>query len=400
MVTLQRGLQRVSIAGVTSGEACVAACRTRLACNAAQFEPDSRRCIIFRSCLERRPDPGAAVFHRRSAGVSAARPAGLQPREVVWTTNASLVLVSYQASLSWLRTLPAELVDLVVYQKLDAANSTEQDGGPAMSDAISARLGAHLTHQESCSSGHWPRAIHRPQHERCPEQCACGRRWTPLNLAYFATVPNHGSLAPGEPRGGAREPHGYLRFILDFWTHLPPVVIFTQDDCPKRGCPWGARLDLLGSAVRDWPSHWGSADPPTRANCFCRWIAEENYLPPDAATRDRGYFWYEWMSFAQTQLFNGSTARHGPRLDWPSDATFAVGRGAIRAQPRWAYEALLRVLTVEKACRGASSLTWAHTIERLWFEVLDRTVAKVPLRSCFTEGARVRPRNLPSRPHS
>ena len=38
---------------------------------------------------------------------------------VVWGTNATLVLVTFSASLGWLRTLPGGLLDLVVYRKFD-----------------------------------------------------------------------------------------------------------------------------------------------------------------------------------------------------------------------------------------------------------------------------------------
>jgi len=52
-----------------------------------------------------------------------------------------------------------------------------------------------------------------------------------------------------------------------------------------------------------------------------------------------------------------------------------VSRLLLRAQPRWMYEVLQRVTTVENACMGGS-IMWAHALERLWFELLDTTVPK------------------------
>ena len=40
------------------------------------------------------------------------------------------------------------------------------------------------------------------------------------------------------------------------------------------------------------------------------------------------------------------------------------------------WQALTRVTTVELACMSAGSLQWAHSLERLWFELLDERVAK------------------------
>ena len=43
-------------------------------------------------------------------------------------------------------------------------------------------------------------------------------------------------------------------------------------------------------------------------------------------------------------------------VTWPQDATFAIGGAHVRAQPRWVYEAMLRLTTVEHACAAAGTL--------------------------------------------
>ena len=84
------------------------------------------------------------------------------------------------------------------------------------------------------------------------------------------------------------------------------------------------------------------------------------------------------MSFLQEQLFNASTYARPPGITWPIDATFTVGRANIRQQPYWLYEVLHRTGVVEDQCMRTGSIMWAHSFERLWFEVLDGRVAKVP----------------------
>ena len=165
------------------------------------------------------------------------------------------------------------------------------------------------------------------------------------------------------------EPFGFFQFILDFWDNLPPVIIFSQDDCLARGCAWGNQLPLLPRRLRNWESEWGVEKTPNGRNCLCKFIREDKY-------RSRGYFWYRWMSFAQERVFNVALTDRDNIVTWPQDATFAVGRSWVLGQPRWMYEAMHRLTTVELACKGAGTIMWAHTFERLWFELFDTRVAK------------------------
>ena len=40
------------------------------------------------------------------------------------------------------------------------------------------------------------------------------------------------------------------------------------------------------------------------------------------------------------------------------------------------YELLQRLVSIEMACNGAGSIMWAHSLERLWFELFDERVPK------------------------
>ena len=60
---------------------------------------------------------------------------------------------------------------------------------------------------------------------------------------------------------------------------------------------------------------------------------------------------------------------------WPQDANFAVGAATVLAAPRWFYELLLKLHVSEKWCHGGS-IHWAHTMERMWFEIFDPNVLK------------------------
>ena len=327
------------------------------------------QCELHSHCLERVRAPPAAradVMHR----IGPVWPPGATPERVRWRTNATVVLVSYHASLSWLRTLPGGIADLVVYHKADL-------GRPNISFApmTASYIIGHLREQELCSEHAFPSALRRMHHPTriglCPLGCRCGRRpkaerpW----LQYFTVLPNYG-MQRKEPYGGSREPYGYLQFILDFWNNMPPVVIFSQDDCLARGCAWGQNLPVLSVRLQRWEREWGEGSAPTAHNCLCKYIREDKY-------RNRGYFWYRWMSFAQERLFAVNLTKRSNVVDWPQDATFAAGRSWVRhGTPRWMYEVWLRLTTVELACMGAGTIMWAHSLERLWFEVFDVQVTK------------------------
>lgn len=163
--------------------------------------------------------------------------------------------------------------------------------------------------------------------------------------------------------------YAYLQFILDFWDNLPHVVIFTQDDCLKRGCGWGAQLPSLPYRLMHWQEEWGAGKSISRSNCLCKYMRENTY-------KRRGYFWYSWMSLMQENLFSEHMANRSVHVVWPQDAAFGVSAFNIRRQPRWLYEVVQRVLTVEGGCGGGGTIMWAHAMERLWFELFDATLTK------------------------
>ncbi|KAL3908323.1 MAG: hypothetical protein SGPRY_009844 [Prymnesium sp.] len=84
------------------------------------------------------------------------------------------------------------------------------------------------------------------------------------------------------------------------------------------------------------------------------------------------------MSFLQAELFNQTQDTRHTGIEWPQDATFTVGRANIQAQPFWLYEALHRLTTLESSCLHSGSIQWAHSLERLWFEIFDPRVPKIP----------------------
>ncbi len=396
--------------------ACEARCAANAECAAAEYTAATRTCAHFRSCMERIRAVGTEVFHRWGP----VWPPKTTPNDVVWTTNASLVIVSYHASLAWLRSLPGGLVDIVIYHKKDT-------GGEGIRSRVMTPdyVRQHLAKQEICGGGRRrpyggvllrgavvepgeimsrPMRVHFPTQlpgAPCPENCTCGTRApsSQPRLAYFAALPNYGSTT-GLPYGGSREVYGYLQYVIDFWQNMPPVVIFSQDDCLARGCAWGNHLARLRFMLEHWPAVWPGSAPPTATNCLCKRIREDTYRP-------KKYFWYRFMAFMQEHLFNVSLAARGTIVVWPQDATFAVARGAIRSQPHWLYEAVLRLSTMEKACYGGTgSIMWAHAMERLWFEFFDSDTPKilrrgtptswsgrVPPGSCLLDGAVPDPRS-------
>lgn len=413
------------------------------------------QCVLYDFCLERisAPQPTRSdVMHRWGP----TWPRGKRPHDVEWKANATIVIVSYRASLAWLRSLPGKMFDVVVYHKSDfghpnityppmsaeyvlghlreqelcgfhlgpqgsasstmppvrgrRAAETEPWHSATGSEALVASPSLHYAGMEianqarmanlsveefmrrrrisaSTSHGHEVgnqtlvmeefnrkrrhQKLHYPHPGNvCPNQCTCGRRsledrpW----LQYFAVLPNYGQ-AVRPPFGGSREPFGFFQFVLDFWDNLPPVTIFTQDDCLARGCGWGQQLPLLGQRLQMWQRDWGAKKPISRFNCLCKFVSESNYKP-------RGYYWYRWMSFAQEQLFGVNVSGRHQTVTWPQDATFAVGRSRIREQPLWMYEAWTRLTTTERACFNAATIQWAHSLERLWFELFDASEPK------------------------
>ena len=227
---------------VTNAAECEALCNQVPSCMAAEFAHPTMdvlsfanghpSCTLLPGCLERTRQPPPVrtdVMHRWGPFW----PPGSTPRGVKWGMNATLVIASYAASLNWLRTLPAGIMDLVVYHKYDYGR--ERRPPLTARDVI-----RQLSEFEFCPSGkvHHPAAV-------CPSKCSCGHRprsERPV-LKYFATVPNYGQTHK-LPFGGSREPFAFLQYILDFWENLPPVTIFTQVAALHAFAPLSANSQL------------------------------------------------------------------------------------------------------------------------------------------------------------
>ncbi|KAL1498871.1 hypothetical protein AB1Y20_013395 [Prymnesium parvum] len=355
---------------------CESLCRGAPRCAAAEFLSSASSCDLYASCLERRAVPqraGAARLPPTHAPMvlHAWGPSLPQsPAAVRWEANAALVVASFDGLLPWMRHIPAGALDIAFYQKVDYGVAANESKARSASERRTRRG----VLQQLCPAGvllpreapPLPRGLTREDLGECAPPGGA-------RLAYWTVLPNYGRTAGGGQlvRGGSREPFVFLQFILDFWSNMPPVVIFTQDDCAKMtACIWLKKPHLY-EALKDWRTHWGAAVPFSSKNCFCRIIKESFYGPGSR------YYWYRYMSFLQEQLFNVTSATRPPGINWPIDATFVVGRANILQQPYWLYEVLHRVTVVEDQCLRSGSIMWAHSYERLWFEILDGQVPKV-----------------------
>ena len=318
---------------------------------------------------------------------------------VKWRTNATLVVASFDYRLDWLRTVPPDLFDVALYRKHDyVANASLRTA-----HLLDERLPLHYMRDrpQPCwptadtarvRSGSDARASYRQRigipFDPCPEAfCECGAassapphgtRARQHALSYFRVLPNYGrtdgKARAGGNRGGSREPYAYLQFIVDFWDNLPNVLIFTQDDCIMLvdRCIWSAQLALTARMLRDWRQHWGGPPrKPGRNDCLCKYVTEVD------AYKGR-YYWWNWMSVVQAGLFNHTpeTRPQNLTLTWPEAANFAVGGRTVRATPKWAYKLLLRLHVSERWCPDGGSIHFAHSMERLWFEVFDPDTPK------------------------
>ena len=223
-----------------TGAACELDCRRARGCVVAEHLEGGCR-ILDRPCLHRVPAEKGGLLELRLPSWPRS------PRHVrPWRSRVGVVIAAFAADAPSLVARLAPTADVVVYQKV----------GNASWDA---QVATATTRFETLVSRLCPIA---------PYSCL------PTSaLAYFATLPNYGHSQRGaynwwvERRGGGREPHAYLRFVLDFYARLPPVVVFAQDDCSTTGynaCP----------ALTAPPSTWRGTPGFARENCACRWIEE------------------------------------------------------------------------------------------------------------------------------
>lgn len=395
-------LMRGSPPTTRSQDACRELCAREGECVAAQYDVVMGTCQLWSECLWRDPavhmvGKGGKGQNQRTRDIVVMHRVGREwpvpAARVKWRTNATLVVASFDYRLDWLRTVPPGIFDVALYRKHDyVANASLRTA-----NLIDEKL--PLQYMRDQPQPCWPtadtsaesssdiRASYRQRigipFEPCPDAyCECGAASAPgprqHALSYFRVLPNYGrtggkAWANGfnpNPPGGSREPYAYLQFILDFWDNLPNVIIFTQDDCIARVCVWSAQLAKTAKMLRNWQQHWGQPSVPTHNDCLCKYVREVD------AYKGR-YYWWQWMSVLQAGLFNHTpdTRPQKLTLTWPQDANFAVGGRTVRATPRWAYELLLRLHVSERWCNGGS-IHFAHSMERLWFEVFDPDTPK------------------------
>lgn len=273
-------------------------------------------CQLQSQCLQRRPQRHQHVMHRWRFSKL--------PSEVKWKTNATLVISTYKSKFYWLRNAPPRLFDVAVYFKIDFGNAWEPTG-----------YNVKLYRQY---------------------------------LSYTAQLPNYGEEV-GAIRGGSREPYVYIRFILDFWRNMPNVVVFAQDDT-------GPRIEQLASTLPRWQDVFHPIQRPTALNCACNYKVEP-------AFNNASYLYHSLMRAFALHVYKTKTefTRNDKRvhLTWPICATFAVAGSSIRATPKWVYKLLHRVTTVEYVCVNNhmdSTIRWAHSIERMWFDIFDPSIQK------------------------
>lgn len=356
---------------VSSARQCAKRCEPLSDCNAALYECRNNLCHLFSLCLHRETASGngTILMHRQGARWPTL------PKFVRWQTRAALVIASYGSNLHWLQRLPANATDVVIMRKIDYGLPTLQRRlthhdvlallarvEVCMNQNRSGTLDASLNSAVTMSRGGrfglgWSDADCQ---QNCACGCHCGNRLPHQRprLAYFQEIPNYGETK-GKGRGGSREPSAYLTFLLEFRDNLPPVIIFTQDDCGKRFsflCRWGQRLPELHRVLQHQEALYGAGTdwrPPDRSNCLCEQVRSRIRFGPVAAS-----------------LLNRTD---NEMVNWPQKAIFAVSRLAILAQNPHLLRVLYRLVTVERHC-GPSSLSWSHMLERMWFAIFDRQI--------------------------
>lgn len=193
--------------------ACLRSCLLAPACRAAQLRPGrggGAQCSLFARCHDMRQvvdAHGFGVWRRRPASWPAASPA-----RVRWRANVSLVIASYSSPLGWLGALPAGLVDVVLYQKVDDGADDDDDAAapPGSGSVAAAPPSAAGGAPEAPSARRRRPTMASRLRELCVALCgSCAPARCAERVAYSRQVPNYEGF--GQTRGGAREPHAYLQ---------------------------------------------------------------------------------------------------------------------------------------------------------------------------------------------
>lgn len=167
---------------------------------------------------------------------------------------------------------------------------------------------------------------------RCAELPKVLGRWSSTGRLHCMQGPNM----------GAREAHTILRFVLEFYDHLPAATIFMQDD------PIVNALLHIGRSARN-VGRWVRA---LEASYEARALAGLNstvgveWAPsPCACSKEQGpatkahNAYYRSMSWWLDAFIAGPAAELllKDRLRWPRAAQFAVTREAVRRRSRAFY---------------------------------------------------------------
>ena len=137
------------------------------------------------------------------------------------------------------------------------------------------------------------------------------------------------------PNMAAREAHTILRFVLEFYDHLPEAVIFIQDD------PIEAALLHIARRPTKWvkalEASYAARAAVQTINASTAWSPKPCACSGQSSTVNRpeyGHFrsikwWADAFLGAKSPL---------EQLIWPRAAQFAVTRGAVRQRSRSFYQ--------------------------------------------------------------
>ena len=344
---------------------CVQRCLDLPRCVAIERYVPTGSCALLSECLHRERALHYVVAHYQPP------PWPFPAARMRWRTGVAVVVASYNRDI----TLTADLLsaftpsaDLVVYHKHDFNESRHVP------------MGWHRHVLGECL----PNASHRSL------------------LSYLQILPNHGTTVTSNPNsthGGSREPFAFLQFLLDFYTMLPDVVLFTQDDTRGGGMYNLGAANRLGTALRSLlaggddggdllAKYTSAARRPDSASCLCIFNRNGRF-------NVTGYYWI--VSGLRQSIFRTpSTSLNDPLAPefehtFPASARFAVGRADVLSRPPWVYEVLMRLTTAEKVWYWIGSSYLANVLERFWFVLFDAgltprsvNVSAIPFRTKFT----------------
>ena len=137
------------------------------------------------------------------------------------------------------------------------------------------------------------------------------------------------------PNMAAREAHTILRFVLEFYDHLPEAVIFIQDD------PIEAALLHIARRPAKWvkalEASYAARAAVQTLNASTAWSPKPCACSGQSSTVNRPKYGHFRSIRWWADAFLGGKAPL-EQLIWPRAAQFAVTRGAIRQRSRSFYQ--------------------------------------------------------------